>query len=298
METLNFVTPPDLRLLQEVELDLFKEFKRVCNKYGLRYFAAGGTMLGAARHQGFIPWDDDVDIQMYWEDFKAFERVAALEFKHPYYFQSFKTEPFFDISPAARIRNSATTGCTKWELDNVRSLSYNRGIFIDIFILFPVPDSILERARQKERIEWAWRAIRGWYALQNKQAGVPSPYDKFLGDWETASEQYSIEQIKQLYFDYCDVGSNETKEIGQTSFRTHNPHFMWNREWFEETIELDFEDTTIACPKMFEEFLHKQFGDWRVPVFNGAMHEMYIYDTKIPFDKNHKLMNQLSHSLL
>ena len=292
----DFHPSPELKRLQAIELDLFKEFKRVCQKYGLRYFAAGGTMLGAARHSGFIPWDDDIDVQMYWEDFKVFEEIAQKEFKHPYFYQSFKTDILSDVSPAARIRNTETTGCTKWELDNIRNASYNRGIFIDIFLLFPVPDATDDRVRQKERIDRAWRAIRGWYAFQNKLSGVSSSYDQYLGDWEDAGKRYSIEQLKQLYFEYCDDGGSGSREIGQTSFRTHNPHFMWNREWFEETVELPFEDITITCPKQYDEFLRKQFGDWHTPVFNGSMHEFFIFDTETPYYKNARLAEQMATS--
>lgn len=292
MTMIEFQQSPRLKKLQAVELDIFKEFKRVCQKHGIRYFAAGGTMLGAARHHGFIPWDDDIDVQMFYKDFRKFEEIAPIEFKHPYSYQSFKTDILVDISPAARIRNSETTGCTKWEFDNIRSTSYNRGIFIDIFVLFPIPDSKQERDIQKKHIDWAYRAIRGWYADKNRQIGLNSSYDNYLSDWEKVSKEYSIEQIKQMYFDFCNVRGDSFKEIGQTSFRTHNSHFMWNKEWFEEAIELPYEDTTITCPHMYDEFLQKQFGDWKTPVFNGAMHEMFLFDTDIPYYKNKALLDQ------
>lgn len=289
MDNFRFQPSPQLKQLQAVELDIFKEFKRVCQKHGIKYYAAGGTLLGAARHKGFIPWDDDIDVQMFWDDFQKFEEIAPKEFKYPYSFQSYKTDILVDISPAARIRNQETTGCTKWEFDNIKKTSYNRGIFIDIFVLFSVPDSEQERFQQRQQIDWAWKAIRGWYADMNHNLGVYSPYDKYIPDWENARKMYSIEQIKQLYFDFCNYKNSSSKEIGQTSFRTHNPHFMWNREWFEDTIELPYEDTTISCPKMYEEFLKKQFGDWETPIINGAMHEMFIYDINIPYYKNPKL---------
>ena len=58
---------------------------------------------------------------------------------------------------------------------------------------------------------------------------------------------------------------------------------MWNKEWFEESIELPFEDTTISCPRMYSEILTKSYGDWKTPVFEGAIHEMVVLDVNIPY---------------
>lgn len=64
------------KFLQSLELDMVKEFVRICDKHGLNYFMAGGTFLGAVRHKGFIPWDDDVDMGMYRHDYDIFLKIA------------------------------------------------------------------------------------------------------------------------------------------------------------------------------------------------------------------------------
>ena len=94
----------DMKNLWAVELDLLNEFIRVCEVYNLRYFAEGGTMIGAVRHNGFIPWDDDIDIVMPREDYCKLEKIAVKEFKFPYFWQTEKTDPG-SMRGHAQLRN-------------------------------------------------------------------------------------------------------------------------------------------------------------------------------------------------
>ncbi len=274
-----FIQSSELRKLQLVELDIFKQFRSVCEKHGLKYYADGGTLIGAARHQGFIPWDDDMDINMMWDDYKVFMEVAPQEFKEPYFFQDYRTEPFFGPS-SSKIRNSDTCAITKWEYENIQDKNYNRGVFIDIFPLFNVPDDEETRRIQKEEIMSAWRAMRGWNAIQNQKVGKPTIYTEYIDDYTRVSDKYTIREIRQKYMDACAMIKVETEEVGVTSYRTHADNFIWRKEWFDETVELPFEDTTISCAKHYDEILTKTFDDWRVPVYDGSAHEMYIYDTE------------------
>ena len=271
--------------LHRVELSLLEELKRVCKENGLKYYASGGTLLGAVRHKGFIPWDDDIDVRMMWGDFKKLMEIAPDVFKAPFFFQTYKTGPYDELSNA-RLRRSDTTGCTKWEFDNIKTSLHNRGIFLDVFPLFPIPKDPMLKSEQKKLIDEAWRVIRGWNAVQNIKAGFPSAYEEYIPDWEAVGQYYTIEQVKQRYIDACAiVGEGEDyDEIGETAFRTHDERFIWKRTWYEENIELPFEDTTIACPKKYNEILTKQYGDWRTPVYSPSMHEMYIFDVDTPYN--------------
>lgn len=142
---------------------------------------------------------------MTWENYVKFREVAVKELNYPYVFQDYTTDQFFDISPMARIRNSQTTGCTKWEFENVNDKFYNRGIFIDIWVLFPIP-TIEYREEMKNRINSLWRAIRGWYAENLEKNGKQSPYHQYLPDWQKASIGNTIAEIKSKYIDCCNWG--------------------------------------------------------------------------------------------
>ena len=273
----------DLRGIWNVELDLLEKFKSICQKYNLNYCASSGTLLGAARHKGFIPWDDDIDVFLPWEDYKVFMEAAPNECQYPYFFQSFITEKDGEAS-ASRLRRSDTTGFTLWEKENVGP-DYDRGIFIDIFPLFCIPDEVEERTVQKETIMFFWKCIRGHDALmQQHRCGEPnSQYAQYIPYYKSVCKSMSIEEIKWAYLNACAMTEGKTAEVGATSSRVHLPTLMWNASWFDNYVELPFENTTIRCPADYDKVLTKQYGDWRIPIMNGSRHEMVAIDVNTPW---------------
>ena len=269
-------------MIWDVELDLLEKFKSICNKHGLSYCASSGTLLGAARHKGFIPWDDDIDVFLPWEDYKKLLEVAPAECDYPYFFQSFLTEEEGEAS-ASRLRRSDTTGYTLWEQENVGP-EYNRGVFIDIFPLFKVPDSDLEKSIQKESIMFFWKCMRGHSAkVQIRRGKVNKDYVQYIPYYDCVSKSMSIVDIKWAYLNACAMVDGDTKEVGATSSRVHLPSLMWDSKLYESYVELPFENTTIRCPAEYEKVLDKQYGDWHVPVENGSRHEMVVIDTETPW---------------
>lgn len=272
-----------LKKIWTVELDLLEKFKSICSKHNLNYCASSGTLLGAVRHNGFIPWDDDIDLFLPWEDYKKLMEAAPSECEYPYFFQSFLTEADGEAG-ASRLRRSDTTGFTKWESENVGP-DYDRGIFIDIFPLFNIPDSEEERNIQKESILFFWKCIRGHDALaQIQRGGRPNmDYLQYIPYYKSVSTSMNITEIKWAYLNACAMENRRTAEVGATSSRVHLPTLMWKSELYDSYIELPFENTTIRCPAEYERVLDKQYGDWRTPVENGSRHEMVLIDAETPW---------------
>ena len=294
---MDFFVSEEVKKMWAVELDLMHEFDRVCKKHDITYYAIAGTLLGAARHKGFIPWDDDMDFGIMWEDFKRLCEIASKEFKQPYFFQCESTD-LYAKPDQARLRRTDTTGCTLWEYNNVYDISCNRGIFIDIFPLFNIPDTEEELNLYQKEIVNIWKATRGFIAIDAKNHGCYTydvDYNEYIHTYQEYREKYSNVQIRKLYLEKCAMFNHiNTKRIGITSLRANNPHWFWERDWFTEVVELPFENTTIICPKCYNEKLTRMYGDWQIPVKGSARHEMYIFDPNISYQENPKLLSRLS----
>lgn len=119
-----------LRKLQLVELEILKEIRSICEKYSLEYYLIGGTLLGAVRHQGFIPWDDDLDIVMPREDYEKFIKICEKNLNSDYYLESYRNDNNYWI-PFAKMRKNNTL----FVEEDTKHMVSHKGIFVDIFPL-------------------------------------------------------------------------------------------------------------------------------------------------------------------
>ena len=119
-----------LRKLQMAELEILKEFVRLCEAHGLQYYLVGGTLLGAVRHKGFIPWDDDIDVAMPRGDYDRFAQIAPKELDPRYFYQCPDTDPHYFLTYVKVRKND-----TEIYEERFKNARFHKGIFIDIFPL-------------------------------------------------------------------------------------------------------------------------------------------------------------------
>lgn len=130
MEQKAIVTDPRLRQLQLCELEILQEFVRICQKHDLNYYLIAGTLLGAVRHQGFIPWDDDIDVVMLRKDYDRFAEICKEELDSKYFYQSPDTDPHYFLTYAKLRKND-----TEVFEERFQHSEFHKGVFLDVFPL-------------------------------------------------------------------------------------------------------------------------------------------------------------------
>ena len=128
----------DLTRVHEANLKLLKEIDRICRKYKIKYMIDSGTLLGAVRHQGFIPWDDDADIAMLREEYEKFRKVADELDPSICYFQDHDTDPEYRWG-YGKLRRTGTTYVRVGQ----EHLKCKTGVFIDVFPMDDIPHSTI-----------------------------------------------------------------------------------------------------------------------------------------------------------
>lgn len=245
--------------LQVKELGILKEFIRVCKKYGLRYYLFGGTLLGAVRHQGFIPWDDDLDICMPRPDF---EKLLTLrhEFQSPYFLQDYHSDPSYTYL-FAKLRDSSTTF-----IEAVFNMhNFNHGIYLDIFPLDGV------RYKEKKRpvrslkpyVMWVlwWLTYLGHFWMKPTKKNwwycgvfylisiIFLPFN--IGNWLTRLMKV---WAKNKDYEKCHtVGVYHTMYFNQDTFP---------KDWFGEGVKGTFEGLEVNLPTKYRDYLTRIYGDY------------------------------------
>ncbi len=132
------IDPEVLREAQLVMLEMLVAFDEICSKHNLQYWLDAGTLLGAVRHEGFIPWDDDIDLSMPLEDYQKFIEIAQEELPESIFFQSKESDPSFPFD-YIKLRSQKATIIEFHEKDQV--VDYHQGVFVDIFPMLTLPNT-------------------------------------------------------------------------------------------------------------------------------------------------------------
>ena len=138
-----------MNALQEKQLNILKYFIKVCEKHNLQYFLVGGSTLGAIRHKGFIPWDDDIDVGMPRKDYDKFVELQSEFEGTPYFIQTFKTDPCY-IYNYGKLRDSSTTFIE----NTFKQHRINHGVWIDIFPIDGFSKEMMPREKLAKKVTY------------------------------------------------------------------------------------------------------------------------------------------------
>ncbi len=238
--------------IREMELQELDEIDRICKENNIRYILAGGSMLGAIRHGGFIPWDDDVDIAMLPDDYERFLKICPGLLSENYTYQNFSTDlESHYIHDKIRIEDTyfSTRYSNQYRMAN--------GVYVDVFVYYKTSDNpflqkihlnLIRIWRRVLGIRWADHPRRGYHYTLSKillpiMRAIPFRwyhlfYKKLLGMFEKRNTHYRI-----------DSGFNLMK-CG-----------AFPAEWFDETVDVDFCGHKYPVPKDYDKYLRHWFGD-------------------------------------
>lgn len=257
--------PEILEKLHKVHVEMLRDFQKVCEKYNLKYFAVYGTAIGAVRHQGFIPWDDDIDVGMMREDFERFIELAEKEMGNKYQIMS----PRKNKESSGSVVKLQRKG-TKFISNLTKDFGYEQCIFMDIFPFDYAPTHKL-RKRQLHITTFLDRLI---YLCGTAYPLIPI---KGIKGEVAAAICWLAHYILKIFhvsprfiyrcFEKQSVKYNRTKGEFVTCFGQPTAlRKMFRREDMFPLKEVPFEDAAIHILNNNDEALRKVYGDYmKVP---------------------------------
>lgn len=237
-----------IREVQKIELEILLEFDRICKEEGLKYQLFDGTLLGAIRHKGFIPWDDDIDVAMLREDYEIFLKVAQKKLGLDYFLQTTDTDKNY-VNPFAKIRKNGTV----FKENMVKDIDMHHGVYIDIFPMDNAKPHTAKGHRQVKILNY-FREIKK--ARTQKKDQQESFFQRILSDSMVDNGiNYALNLFAKRKTNYIsDLVFNNTEKLYD--------EFSLSSKAFESMMMVNFEGYKFPIPKNFHEVLTIYYGDY------------------------------------
>ena len=277
------LSPKDFRKMQLVELDMLIDFDRVCRNNNINYVIFGGTMLGAIRHKGYIPWDDDADIAMLREDYEKFKSHMNELNPDICYFQDNTTDPEYRWG-YGKLRRTGT----KYVRVGQEHLKCKTGIFIDVFPMDDIPKTTFFQIIQDFRcfclrkVLWSEVAkfntkgiAKIWFTLLSK---IPTKkVFKKIEKYTTKSSNNTKNRVRVLLFPATGrlYKKNPIKEM-----------YGMPKKWFLDKDEYIFEKNKFYGTKDYDAILKYIYGNYmKLPPLEGREQHSPFSEIKFPDEK-------------
>ncbi len=250
----NSLSGQDLKKLQNMILEMMIEVDRICKKHNITYFLGGGTLLGAVRHKGFIPWDDDADLMMLRGDFERFNAVVREELSEEYVYQ-YRGKKDHAHYPNPKIRRRGTTYATSFALSQK---GMHKGVTLDIFVHDKTADSKWgQKLHLLETKFFRGMTAKSWAGLKSeKRNGIFNCVVNFLlrhskvHTWEKRMDQ----SFRRFY--------GKPKKYLYDGMGEHYDHGAFPVRWLKKSVLLSFEGFDFPAPKEYDRYLKYSYGDY------------------------------------
>lgn len=273
-----------MREIQMCTFEILKEVVRICDKYNLTYYLDYGTLLGAVRHKGFIPWDNDIDIEMPIKDYRKFLRIADQEIGSDYFVQTFKSDHGYNLLWTQVRANNTTSMPIRY-----KNWDIHWGMHIDIFPLVSVFDSKIGKRIQSKGLELAnvlidkefLQACEPETIAANRKLQLIYKLPRWLRELLCALTLRIILQ--------------DPKRSGICSALDWGLQYRIKSSAYKEKICVDFEGLSLFAPKEYDYILTTIYGDYMTPPHENerffgheGVHGKIIYDHTTDFSAYRK----------
>jgi lipopolysaccharide cholinephosphotransferase len=247
----------DLRRLHNIQLEMALVVKDICIKNDIKYSIIAGTILGAVRHKGFIPWDDDLDIGLLRSDYDKFLEVCKTDLPHSYFLQTWDTDCYFGL-PFAKLRKIGT----EFIEPGIVKSKMHKEIFIDIFPIDNIPNRKTEQFYQNIYTYFLKRLvlIKLGYILWNQNQYIKRGV-YFVLFW--VANLLEINMLKNEFNKQMRKYNNESTQ----NVTIFGGSYGYRKETFKRELilcltDLEFENNTLSAFKDFDTYLANLYGNY------------------------------------
>lgn len=286
-----FTIDSTMKTFWAAELEVLREIAEICERHNLQWYAAYGTLLGAVRHEGYVPWDDDMDIWMKREDYNKFMEIAPKELPKDYVVESSLTEKGYREFHSC-IFNALTISVSEERLRNFHGCPFAVGI--DVFPLDFLPRNEEEREGQHaifHLIGLTVALIKKEERIEEDEADLQDAFDaledicgvkfqrELLG---TEQESELLSSVYKLANQLCMCyGEEDGDEFVMYMDYAKWPHKVYKKEWFDGVVEQPYEGFLIPIPVGYDNILKTIYGDYHARIRSGTCHEYPLYNKQL-----------------
>lgn len=262
--------------LQRIEFDLLKNFVEICEKLDLNYYLVCGTALGAVKYNGFIPWDDDIDVALCRNDYNVFCEKAQELLPEGVFLQTYITDKGYPCI-FAKLRNSNTTYIEK----SYRKILMNQGVYIDVFPLDGYPNDVkIQKRLERKKLFYKLELLSVFDTNCSLKVKILRRIFRILGIHKRTNDILSkYEKMISAYpIESSNVWCNHGNWQGQLEYAP--------KEQYGNGVIMDFEGLKVRVPERYDEYLTQKYGDWRadLPKEKQNGHHYYsVMDLSKPY---------------
>ena len=286
-----FEVPEMMKRAWAAQMEILEIVTDICKRNRLQYFADGGTLLGAVRHKGFIPWDDDIDICLKREDYNKLVRILPENLPYGFamagtYSQDLELRKNICVP---QLRVVADDRC--WNLNEYikyfHGFPYGR-VGIDIFQLDYIPRESEVAEIQKIIVRQGITMLRDWRELDRSGKLIfrKKEFEELCNIKLDSNGDVQGQILKLVDAVMSLYNSEEADYVTNYPFWILDDQYKLKKEWYDETIELPFEHMQIAAPVGYHGVLEAEYGDYMIPVMGTAAHDYPFYGNREEKMKN------------